>query len=100
MRSFPWYCPRCRRKEVRRAVIPYQCPRIYNGQPITVNVAELAVPRCGHCGELVFDYEAERQINDAYQAQTQALDNANGSNETSGLADSVRSSTSPSSSTK
>jgi hypothetical protein len=49
--------------------VPYQCQRFYQGQPITVVVAELAVPRCAHCGELDFDYEAEEQINRAYQEQ-------------------------------
>ena len=72
-RPFPWFCPRCRRKEVWRTPIPYQCQRIYQGRPITVVIAELAVPRCAHCGELDFDYEAEEQINQAYQAQTNAL---------------------------
>jgi hypothetical protein len=69
-RPFPWYCPRCREKEVRRETIPYQCERVVNGQPITVKVAQLAVPRCGNCGELVFDYAAEGQINQACLAAT------------------------------
>jgi hypothetical protein len=76
-RPFPWFCPRCRRKEVRRTTIPYQCQRLYKGQPITVVISDLAVPKCGNCGELDFDYVAEEQINRAYQAQTAAL--ANGS---------------------
>ncbi len=72
-RPFPWHCTRCRRKEVVRAVIPYECQRIYQGRPITVVIAELTVPRCAHCGELEFNYDAEAQINQAYQAQTEAL---------------------------
>jgi hypothetical protein len=73
-RPFPWFCPNCRRKEVRRATIPYQCQLPYKGQPVTVVLANLAVPKCGHCGELVFDYEADEQINQAFKAQTDALD--------------------------
>jgi hypothetical protein len=38
-----------------------------NGQMIVLELAELAVPKCASCGELVFDYEAEQQINDALQ---------------------------------
>jgi hypothetical protein len=38
---------------------------------MTVTVPELAVPRCGNCGELVFDSCAEEQINRAVQEQTQ-----------------------------
>jgi hypothetical protein len=62
-RPFPWYCPKCRRQEVTRVTIPYQCQRVHNGQSITVTLPNLSVPRCGHCGELVFDYDAEEQIN-------------------------------------
>src|SRR5258708_29739432 len=72
-RPFPWFCPNCRRKEVRRATIPYQCQRLYKGQPVTVVLAGLAVPHCDNCGELVFDYEAEEQINPSYPAQTGGL---------------------------
>jgi hypothetical protein len=78
-RPFPWYCPNCRRKEVRRVTIPYQCQLEHKGQPLIVAVSDLAVPRCGNCGELVFDYEADDQINRAFQVQIRALGNgANG----------------------
>jgi len=73
-RPFPWFCPNCRRKEVRRAIIPYECQLPYKGHLVTVVLANLAVPKCGHCGELVFDYEADEQINQAFRAQTEALD--------------------------
>src|SRR5437870_3307039 len=66
-RPFPWFCPKCRRKEVRRDVIPYQCDRFCNGQPMKVVLTALVVPKCGHCGELVFDYEADEQLNRAFQ---------------------------------
>src|SRR5439155_11202049 len=85
-RPFPWFCPRCRRKEVRRTTIPYECQRLYDGQPITVVVPELAVPKCGNCGELDFVYVAEEQINRAYQAQIEALARGNEVNGTSSQA--------------
>ena len=66
-RPFPWFCSRCRRKEVWRTKIPYQCQRFYRDQPITVVIPELAVPKCANCGELEFDYVAEEQINQAYR---------------------------------
>ena len=75
-RPFPWFCPNCRRKEVRCVTIPYQCQRRYNGQPITVVLSALDVPRCGNCGELVFTYDTEEQINRACLAQTDSLRNA------------------------
>jgi hypothetical protein len=71
-RPFPWFCPRCRRKEVRRTTMPYDCQRSHNGEPVTVHVPALAVPRCGNCGELVFDYVAEEQIKEALQRLIQA----------------------------
>jgi len=71
-RPFPWYCPRCRQKEVRRESISYQCQRIHDSQPVTIDVPDLKVPRCGNCGELVFDYLAEDQINAAYRRQFSA----------------------------
>jgi hypothetical protein len=71
-RPFPWFCPKCRRKEVQRVKIPYRCQRLFKVHSVTVALAELTVPRCGSCGELVFDYEAEEQINRAFQARTGA----------------------------
>ena len=50
--------------------MPYECQRLHNGKPITLVLAALAVPRCDNCGELVFDYDAEDQINRAYELQT------------------------------
>ena len=66
----------------------YQCQRFDNGQPITVVLSALEVPRCENCGELVFTYDTEEQINRAYRAQADALCNgtspANGAEETAG----------------
>src|SRR5438105_4956073 len=81
-RPFPWFCPNCRRKDVRGVTIPYQCERFHNGQPITVVLSALNVPKCGNCGELVFTYDTEEQINLAYRAQADAL--ANGATPTNG----------------
>jgi uncharacterized protein with ATP-grasp and redox domains len=76
-RPFPWHCPRCRHKEVRRHVIPYQCERAHQGQIVTVVVNDLAVPKCDNCGELVFDYVAEEQINQVLHAQFVAMNDEN-----------------------
>jgi hypothetical protein len=40
--------------------------------PMTVDLPALIVPRCGHCGELVFTYDTEEQINVAFRAQIDA----------------------------
>ncbi len=74
-RLFPWFCANCRKKEVRPVTIPYQCERFHNGRPITVILPALTVPQCANCGELVFTYDTEEQINLAYRLQTDALRN-------------------------
>jgi hypothetical protein len=68
-RPFPWFCPRCRNKAVWRVTIPYQCERWHNGKPLQLVIPQFAVPRCDNCGELVFDYDAEEQINQALRRQ-------------------------------
>jgi hypothetical protein len=78
IRPFPWFCPKCRRKEVRRVTIPYQCERHHDGKLVTVIVPTLSVPRCGHCGELVFDYDAEEQIRQVYENQQKDLGDPSG----------------------
>ena len=35
---FPWFCPRCRRKEVRPATIPYRGVRTFQGRDYVVEV--------------------------------------------------------------
>lgn len=72
-RPFPWHCPKCRQKEVRPAIITYRCDMVHDGQPHPVTVPELTVPRCGHCGELVFNYPAEEQIRNALRSQLHLL---------------------------
>src|SRR5262245_66265436 len=67
-RPFPWRCPRCRKKSVWRTTVPYDCKRQHAGQSIAVHLDALAVPKCSECGELIFDYVAEQQINDAFVA--------------------------------
>jgi hypothetical protein len=48
--------------------MPYRCERLVAGKPVTLVLEKLSVPRCGNCGELVFDYEAEEQIKQACTA--------------------------------
>ena len=72
-RPFPWYCPKCRRKEVRPVVIFYRCEMAHDGRLHAVEVPELTVPRCGHCGELVFNEGAEAQVRRALRSQLRQL---------------------------
>lgn len=72
-RPFPWYCPKCRNREVRPALISYRCEMAHDGQLHSVEVPQLTVPRCGHCGELVFNDDAEAQIRRALRKQLRLL---------------------------
>jgi putative zinc finger/helix-turn-helix YgiT family protein len=72
-RPFPWHCPKCRRKEVRPAIVSYRCDMAHDGRLYAVTVPELAVPRCGYCGELVFNHNAEAQIRQALRSQLRLL---------------------------
>lgn len=67
-RPFPWFCPRCRRQEVRPAIISYQTERLHEGRLIAVDIPHLEVPKCSNCGELVFNYVADEQILEAVKA--------------------------------
>lgn len=71
-RPFPWFCPNCREREVRPATIAYQTQRLYEGQLIAVDIPALNVPKCGNCGELVFNYAADEQILEAVKARAAA----------------------------
>ncbi len=72
-RPFPWHCPKCRKKEVRPAVISYRCDMAHDGRLHTVLVPDLTVPRCGHCGEFVFNDAAEARIRRALRMQLRLL---------------------------
>jgi hypothetical protein len=71
-RPFPWVCPKCRKKEVRLATIPYHAERLHEGRLVSVDIPLLEVPQCRQCGELVFNYTADNQILAAVRAQAAA----------------------------
>jgi ribosomal protein L37AE/L43A len=68
-KPFPWRCPKCRQLTVNRVTMPYRCQRTRDGRVVTVEVPNLAVPRCPNCGEVVFDYSAHEQIRAALRPQ-------------------------------
>jgi hypothetical protein len=68
-KPFPWRCPKCRQLTVTRVTMPYSCKRTLGSRIVTVDVPNLAVPRCSNCGEVVFDYAADEQIRAAFRTQ-------------------------------
>lgn len=69
-KPFPWRCPKCGQPAVNRVTMPYRCQRTHNGRQVSVEVPNLAVPRCSNCGEVVFDYAADEQIRTAFRTQS------------------------------
>jgi putative zinc finger/helix-turn-helix YgiT family protein len=61
-KPFPWRCPECGKREVRRATIRHTSAIRHDGRLYEVEVPALRVPKCGACGELVFDNDADEQI--------------------------------------
>src|SRR5438128_977631 len=72
-KPFPWYCPRCRKREVRPVIIPHQSKVRHDGELHTIEVPHLEVPQCGNCGEYVFDNHADDQISQVLRAKLHLL---------------------------
>jgi putative zinc finger/helix-turn-helix YgiT family protein len=68
-RPFPWRCPECGKKEVRLATVNHISQIKHDGRLHTVPMPRLRVPRCGACGELVFDNDSDEQIARALRDQ-------------------------------
>ncbi|MGA2796911.1 MAG: hypothetical protein ABSE63_04985 [Thermoguttaceae bacterium] len=56
----------CGKKEVWPAVVSHNSEIRHDGRLITVVVPQLRVPRCQACGGLVFDNDADEQIEKAF----------------------------------
>jgi putative zinc finger/helix-turn-helix YgiT family protein len=61
-KPFPWRCPECGKKEVRRATLRHTSLIRHESRLYEVEVPALRVPKCEACGELVFDNDADEQI--------------------------------------
>jgi hypothetical protein len=72
-RPFPWVSPKCRKKEVRPTATSYKTERLHEGRLVGVDIPNLVVPKCGNCGELVFDYAADEQILEAVKSRGQVV---------------------------
>lgn len=66
-KPFPWRCPKCRQATVNRVTMPYRCRRKHGDRVVTVEIPNLAAPRCSNCGEFVFDSVADEQIREAFR---------------------------------
>lgn len=68
-KAFPWMCPECGKKEVRRSTVRHSSEIKHDGRLYTVEVPKLRVPKCRVCGDLIFDNAADEQIAAALRNQ-------------------------------
>jgi DNA-binding transcriptional regulator YiaG len=72
-RAFPWHCGTCRAKDVWPAIIAYQAKIRHDGTLHTVDIPNLEIPKCRHCGEVVFSNDTNHHIYMAFRAQVGLL---------------------------
>lgn len=72
-REFSKKCSKCRERAVALASIPYTVQVDHDGRKYEVTIPDLVVPRCGNCGTVILDEEANRQISAAFRKQAGLL---------------------------
>jgi putative zinc finger/helix-turn-helix YgiT family protein len=55
------------------ASVPYATTIEHDGRSYEVHIPALTVPRCGHCGRISFDDEADREVSAAFRARAGLL---------------------------
>jgi putative zinc finger/helix-turn-helix YgiT family protein len=61
-KPFPWICPECGRREVQPVSISYATEIKHDGRLHRLEIPDLVVPKCGACGELVFDNREDQRV--------------------------------------
>lgn len=72
-KPYPWRCPRCLKREVYLAAIPYRAAAAHDGRAYELEIPVFQVPKCQACGELVFGSRADDQIVAALRGHAQLL---------------------------
>jgi putative zinc finger/helix-turn-helix YgiT family protein len=72
-RAFSRKCGKCRQRTVELATVPYTTQIDHDGRKYTVTIPDLVIPRCGNCGTIVLDEEANRRISAAFRSQAGLL---------------------------
>lgn len=68
-RAFSPKCFHCRQRAVALTPVPYRTTISHDGREYSVYIPDLVVPKCGHCQEIAFDDEANRQIDLAFRRE-------------------------------
>lgn len=72
-RPFPWRCPKCLEKTVHPVVMPYRAKAAHDGRLYELDIPDLPIPKCCHCGELVFSNRVDEQISRALRSHLRLL---------------------------
>ncbi len=72
-REFSKKCGKCRERAVALAAVPYTVQIDHDGRKYTITIPDFLVPRCGKCGTIVLDEEANRQISAALREEVGLL---------------------------
>jgi putative zinc finger/helix-turn-helix YgiT family protein len=72
-RLFSPKCGKCRQRAMALAKVPYSTTIDHDGRTYTISIPDLTVPRCGNCGTVALDEEANRQISEAFRKQAGLL---------------------------
>jgi putative zinc finger/helix-turn-helix YgiT family protein len=72
-RLFSPKCGKCHERAVALTRVSYSTPIDHDGRTYTITLPEFIVPRCGNCGTIALDEEANRQISDAFRKQAGLL---------------------------
>jgi putative zinc finger/helix-turn-helix YgiT family protein len=66
-------CSQCGHKAVALATVDYHVQIDHDGRKYTLTVPSLRVPRCGDCGAVYLDEDANRAISAAFRAEAGLL---------------------------
>jgi putative zinc finger/helix-turn-helix YgiT family protein len=72
-RLFSPKCGKCRQRSMALAKVPYSTSIDHDGRTYTITIPDLIVPRCGNCGTIALDEEANRLISEAFRKQAGLL---------------------------
>jgi putative zinc finger/helix-turn-helix YgiT family protein len=72
-RAFAKKCGKCREPAVALTPVPYTVQIDHDGRKYTVTILDLVVPRCGKCGTIVLDEDANRRISAAFRKEAGLL---------------------------
>jgi putative zinc finger/helix-turn-helix YgiT family protein len=72
-REFSRKCGKCRHRAVTLVTVPYTVQFDHDGRKYPIAIPALEVPKCGNCGTIALDEEANQQISNAFRRQAKLL---------------------------